>query len=191
MPFEIRLCRDATDLKQIKALQNLNLKGQLSEVEKKTFGFVTASYDLSFLAAMHRKHPAIVAVSGKTLAGYALVCAKEMHGQHPLIDDLFDQLNQMTFKGERLQDVPYVLVGQLCVAAAFRGRGVPQLLYQAFQLHYARAYRYCITDVDVTNLRSLRVHEKAGFKIINELQYGNAAWYVVLWDWNQDTKKTV
>ena len=47
-PIEIRLCRDSDDLMQIKALQNLNLKGQLSEVEKRDSGFLTASYDLAF-----------------------------------------------------------------------------------------------------------------------------------------------
>lgn len=176
---------------QIKALQNLNLKGQLSEVEKRDSGFLTASYDLAFLEAMHQCHPSIIAVSENTLAGYALVCAREMQGQHPLIDALFETLDQMVFKGERLQDIPYVLVGQLCVATTFRGHGVPQSLYQAFQLHYAKVYRYCITDVDVANSRSLRVHLKTGFQIIKELHYGNATWHIVLWDWNKPTQRSI
>jgi hypothetical protein len=50
------------ELKQIKELQNRNLKGNLSSEERDQEGFVTAEYSLEFLSFMLQFEPSIIAL---------------------------------------------------------------------------------------------------------------------------------
>ena len=48
-PTKIKLASTESELIEIKNLQIINLKGNLSDEEKNTEGFLTAEYSLSFL----------------------------------------------------------------------------------------------------------------------------------------------
>ena len=59
-PIKIKLASSESELIEIKNLQRINLKGNLSADEKKTEGFLTAEYSLSFLKKINQYSPAIV-----------------------------------------------------------------------------------------------------------------------------------
>jgi len=180
----IKRVSDPSEIIGIKDLQTSNLKSLLTEDEIQKEGFVTAEYTLAFLERMNGIEPSIIAVDGDRVVGYALVATKALYGAHDLLDDLFRQINLLTFKGVSLQESNYVVVGQLCVAKSHRGQGIAQKMYDFYRQELSDRYTYLITDVVDQNPRSVKAHLKAGFEIIGSLDYGGSRWFIVLWDWN-------
>jgi ribosomal protein S18 acetylase RimI-like enzyme len=172
-----------SDLIGIKNLQQLNLRKNLNESTASAQGFLTAEYTLEYLKAMNDASPSIIAKDGDRIAGYALVATKEVRNGHDLMSDLFDVIDTKSYKGQLLKEVNYVVVGQLCVAEAYRGQGLVKKLNDHFRDCLASEYEYLITDVAQANIRSLNAHKKSGFQVIDTLVYAGIGWDIVLWDW--------
>ena len=68
-----------------------------------------------------------------------------------------------------LRDLPYVVMGQVCVDKAHRGQGIFDGLYLQMQKVMKGHFEYIITEVATRNTRSMRAHERVGFT--NELIY--------------------
>ena len=171
-----------SDLKDIRLLQEQNLKVNLTPIELKE-GFVTAKYTLDELAQMHKLTPAIIAKHEKLLVGYALAVSLKFRGNHPLIDNLFTHIDKISYRDQPFKGSNYIMVGQLCVRKNYRKMGVSSGLYQAYKKWYASSFDYLITDVVLENQPSLKAHQKAGFEIVGELNYAGSHWAVVLWNW--------
>jgi ribosomal protein S18 acetylase RimI-like enzyme len=172
-----------SDLIGIKNLQQLNLRKNLNESTASAQGFLTAEYTLEYLKAMNDASPSIIAKDGDRIAGYALVATKEVRNGHDLMSDLFNVIDTKSYKGQLLKEVNYVVVGQLCVAEAYRGQGLVKKMYDHFRDCLASEYEYLITDVAQANIRSLNAHKKSGFQVIDTLVYAGIGWDIVLWDW--------
>ena len=157
------------EIEGIKALEEENNLANISKEESVKEGFVTASYSIELLRRMNEIQPSIIALHGNKVVGYAMVTDKELYGQHSLLDSLFDALADMNYQGEKLGDGKVVLVGQLCVAKPFRGQGLVPKMYNLFKECLINQYDYCVTDISEANPRSIRAHEKCGFKIIDNL----------------------
>lgn len=181
--MQIKRVSNFEEIEGIKKLQSANLKKNLSESEIEKEGFVTAEYTLDFLEFMNRIEPSIIAVETGQVVGYALVAPREVMGQHVLLDDLFSQIDSFSYRGKPLQTADYVLVGQLCVAKSHRGKGLVQKMYEYYRSALSEKYDYCLTDVQVSNPRSIKVHLKSGFQILGNLSYGGSDWKIVIWDW--------
>jgi ribosomal protein S18 acetylase RimI-like enzyme len=111
------------------------------------------------------------------------VATRKLLGEHDLLDDLFSQIDRQAYRGTRLSESNYVLVGQLCVAKEYRGRGLAGKMYELFKSELSGRFDYCLTDVQVSNPRSIRAHLRSGFQILGELSYGGSPWKIVIWDW--------
>ena len=103
------------ELNDLKALQNANLRKLIGEEEAMKEGFVTSEYSTELLGKMHEAHASIIAKEGEEVVGYVIVTDKSVLGEHEEIDHLFDTVDQITFNGQQLKEVSYILVGQLCV----------------------------------------------------------------------------
>ncbi len=181
----IRTVENKKELQQIAALQKKNLFSNIDEHESASQGFLTAEYSLEFLEEMNNMSPAIIAKDSEVLAGYALVTLRQAAHKHPLLEDLFNTIDRIVYKGGSLKESRYVVVGQLCVAREYRGMGLVQRLYNGFREVMSDHFDYCITDVAEANQRSLKAHQKSGFKVIDKLTYGGISWNIVLWDWKE------
>jgi ribosomal protein S18 acetylase RimI-like enzyme len=148
-------------------LQNLNLRKNIDIATAADQGFLTAEYTLEYLKAMHDASPSIIAKDGDTVAGYALVATKEVRNGHDLMADLFNVIDTKSYNGQLLKEVNYVVVGQLCVAEAYRGQGLVKIMYDYYRDCLAAEYEYLITDVAQANVRSLNAHKKSGFQVID------------------------
>lgn len=179
------ICLATTDreIQEIRDLQEINLKDNVSSENRLSDGFLTAKYELDFLKAMNDFTPAIIAKQNGVVVGYALATDQSLLTQHPLLNDLGTQINKIPFGGKLIGDFDYLVVGQLCVAKEVRGQGLAQKLYAHFKTTYQERYSFTATDVDRSNLASLNTHLKVGFKVVSTLQYGNSDWHVVIWDW--------
>jgi ribosomal protein S18 acetylase RimI-like enzyme len=180
---QIQLATSVEELVGILALQQANLRKNVSEEEALTQGFLMAEYDLEFLQALHAKSPSIIAKEGDQVVGYSIVALPEEAKEHDLLADLVRNIERCRYNNEEIHN--YAIVGQLCVSKDYRGQGLVQQLYGAFRDHYAETYPYCVTDVAQTNARSLKAHQKRGFQVIDSLEYGGIGWDIVLWDWNK------
>ncbi len=183
----LKLVTTTTELEGIKSLQTQNLGVNLTKEEAVKEGFVTASYTLEFLQAMHNQAPSVIAKVNDEVVGYALVATKAIRYEHDLLADLFNAIDKETYKGNLLQNENYVVVGQLCVGKNYRGQGMVQQLYNYYKNAYNAKFSYLVTDVAKANPRSLKAHIKTGFEVINTLEYGGIGWDIVLWDWRPPT----
>jgi len=187
--IEIKRVSTLQEIAAIKSLQSLNLKTNLSMEEKMMEGFLTAEYSIEFLELMHQEEPSIIAKDGDQVVGYALVATKSVRHHHKLLESLFEVIDTKKISHQPLVEANYVVVGQLCVAKAYRGIGLSQKLYAFFQKELSDKYQFCITDVDEKNKRSLKAHQKAGFFVLDMLEYGGDKWNIVAWDWRRNLYK--
>jgi len=75
-------------------------------------------------------------------------------------------------------------MGQICIDKTYRGKGIFNILYQKHKELYSHKYDLLVTEISVNNPRSLRAHEKVGFKIIHTYHDALDEWAVVVWDWH-------
>jgi ribosomal protein S18 acetylase RimI-like enzyme len=183
MGVVIKRVSENDELVGIAQLQALNLKKNIDSETALSQGFLTAEYTLEYLKEMHDASPSIIAKDGDKVVGYALVATKEVRNGHDLVADLFNVIDTKTFKGQLLNEVNYVVVGQLCVGEGYRGQGLVKRLYDHFRDCLSSEYEYLITDVAQANTRSLNAHKKSGFQVIDTLVYAGIGWDIVLWDW--------
>ncbi len=150
-------------LQGILDLQNQNLSTNISEKEALEQGFVTVHHDLSLLQKMNEPYPHIIAIEGDDVVGYALVMLRTLANEIPVLIPMFEQVNQMTYKGEALVDSKYLIMGQVCIAKTHRGQGLFTKLYEALVAQMAPDFDYLITEIAARNTRSRRAHNKVGF----------------------------
>src|ERR1017187_4246890 len=144
---KIKLVTEFSELKGIKTLQDENLKRNLPDLEAEVQGFVTAEYSVEFLQALHEESPSVIAKDGGLVVGYALVTTKSIRHQHELLSDLFDSIDKIVYNNQSLKYANYVVVGQLCVAKNYRGRGLVQQMYKHFKISLSEKFDYCLTDI--------------------------------------------
>ena len=183
MAWTVGCARAPGDLRQILALQRENLRGNVSADEAREQGFVTVAHRLDTLQAMHSSAPSIVAKQGDELIGYALSMPIEARHSVPLLEPMFQQLSDLEIAGLRLTALRYYVMGQVCVAKAFRGQGVFDALYQGHKAEYQARFELLVTEVSVRNARSLRAHERVGFEPLHRYTDDVDEWLIMGWDW--------
>jgi GNAT superfamily N-acetyltransferase len=164
------------ELVQILELQRANHAVNLDPNEVAAQGFVTVVHDLPLLQQMHALSPSIVAVDDEALAGYALVMPVECRALIPVLVPMFERI-------DRLGVTDYYIMGQICVAKAYRGRGVFDAMYAAHREHLATRYRRCVTEIATRNTRSMRAHERVGFRNLETYRDATDEWALVVWEW--------
>lgn len=169
--------RVESELLQILELQRANLPPNLPPGEMASQGFVTVQHTLDVLQKMHALAPSMVAKDGDALAGYALVMPVECRAFVPLLEPMFQRLE--SFRLPR-----FYVMGQVCVGKEWRGRGVFDLLYEAHRRHLRAAYDCVVTEVSMRNTRSMRAHERVGFKLLERYRDRTDEWALVSWDWS-------
>lgn len=185
MALQYTTARTHQHLSGIVELQRRNLPEHLEETEIQSQGFVTVVHRVDDLKAMNDIEPHVIVLEGERVAGYLLAMTRASRNNIPVLVPMFEMIETLSFKGERLSASSYIVIGQACVDKAHRGKGVFDALYQLYAECYRDRYRYVITEIDARNTRSLRAHQRIGFETINRYTASNGVtWHIVLWDWN-------
>jgi GNAT superfamily N-acetyltransferase len=171
------------ELEQIQNLNQQNLKHNLSEDEMLREGFVSWNYSLELLEKMHRLAPSIIVKDNDEVVGYALVTLKEARSFHDDFEKMIINLQPVIYEGKALISYHFYLMGQVCIHKNYRGKGVFPLLYQQHKISYSKEYELLVTEISTKNQRSLKAHEKIGFKNIFTHREGVDEWHVVAWNW--------
>lgn len=167
------------ELQQILDLQRQNLPRRLSAEEIAAEGFVTVEHTLDLLERMHAITPSIIARDGGALAGYALVMPVQCRSLISILEPMFQRLEALGMAEQR-----FYVMGQICVGKLWRGKGVFDLLYQAHRRHLRGKFDYSVTEVATRNTRSMRAHERVGFKVIDRYRDATDDWALLRWDWS-------
>jgi GNAT superfamily N-acetyltransferase len=170
------------DLPAILTLQRQNLPAALTRDEVASEGFVTVVHTLEILQQMHRMAPSVIVRDGETLAGYALTMPLACRAFLPVLEPMFRLFDVLSWRGRPLSSYRSYVMGQVCVAREYRGRGVFPALYRGHAELYARDHDLVVTEISAHNGRSLRAHEKVGFFELGRHRDATDDWLVVAWD---------
>jgi len=172
------------ELHQILELQQLYLRGKTTNAEEKEQGFLTVIHDFDTLLQMHRLEPGVIVKDDETLAGYALVMTRGCGEMIPELLPMFDHFDHISYQNKPVNDYSFYVMGQICVAKPFRGQGIFDMLYEEHRNLYGNKYDFIVTEISTSNRRSLRAHERVGFKPVYQFRDEIDEWSVVLWDWS-------
>jgi hypothetical protein len=181
--MHIQLVDSDSQLSQILELQKQNHVTEISAETKKTEGFVTVRHDLPLLQTMNNSARQIIALENETVIGYALVMPKELKLRIPVLLPMFEMFGKISYKQKKLSEWNYYVMGQVCIAEAFRGKGVFEKLYAFHRETYSSIFNLCVTEVSTSNQRSMRAHEKVGFQIVHTFADATDEWNILIWDW--------
>ncbi len=181
--YTVTAVRHRSELEQILALQQRNLKPALSADEIRSQGFVTVQHDLTALEQMHAMAPSIVAHHGEDLVAYALTMPREARALAPVLEPMFALFDTLQFRGRPLGQLRFYVMGQICIDKAHRGQGLFERLYHQHRDHFRSLFELIVTEISVRNLRSLRAHERVGFETLHTYRDATDEWAVVAWDW--------
>lgn len=175
------------DLRGLLALQQRNQVRNLSPDEQREQGFVTLTYTFEQMKRMHEAAPTVIAKVGDEVVAYAITTVPEVRNDVPELSALFDLIDTLPYEGKPLATYPYYVVGQVCVDVRYRGKGLFDALYEHHKLLYQNRYRLFVTDIASRNTRSIRAHERVGFKSVHSFlePTANEIWEVVVWDWQR------
>lgn len=171
------------ELSQIHKLNRHNLKSNFDTSTQRAEGFVTWLYSFDLLSRMHQLAPSVIVKDGWNVVGYALTALKESKDFHTDLEIMFSNLEPIQYKGKPLSLHNFYCMGQICVAKEYRGKGIVNMLYQKHREVFASDYDFLLTEISTGNPRSLKAHEKAGFKPIHTYSDAKDEWEVVIWDW--------
>lgn len=181
----VSLTQSKQDLADISRLNEENLRSGLHPDVAKEQGFVTWRYEIDLLESMQAIAPHVICRSEGQLAGYALTALKEMAPVHRELALLLPQLDALEYKGSPLHSYSYYVMGQLCVAKPFRGRGVVEKMYEMHRKTFSKIYTQMVLTISTKNTRSIRVHERFGFEEIHHFADHHGGWNVYVWDWTE------
>lgn len=170
------------DLESILSLQLSNLPSHISKTEAAEQGFVTVHHSLDILQAMNERYGHSLAWENNQLCGYALVMEKKFRDEIPVLFPMFELLDGIVWRGKPLAEWRYFVMGQICVAKAYRGTGVFAGLYHNLRARLSPSFDLVVTQISARNPRSVRAHEKTGFEVLHEYTAPDGEhWLVVGW----------
>ena len=177
---KIETASTSAHLKGILSLQGKNLKQVVSSEEANQEGFVTLKHDLSLLSRMNDLKPHIIALDNEEVVGYALTMVRQLKKEIPILKPMFQLLETLEYNGKLLKDSEYYVMGQVCISKSHRGQGIFKGMYDKHKEVFSSDFEYCITEVSESNARSLRAHEKVGFKTIHTYLDATDHWHIIL-----------
>ncbi|HMQ07085.1 MAG TPA: hypothetical protein PKC30_07265 [Saprospiraceae bacterium] len=173
--------RTEQDLENIISLQAENFENAVTPEEARKEGFVTIIYDVPTLRNICGPYRHIIAVDGEILAGYALVLLKSAVPDVPFVLPMVNMIKNLSFKGVDLEEENWFIMGQVCVAKPYRGKGVLQAMYDSMKNYYMNIFQYIITEIAGRNQRSLYAHQNVGFKILHSFHDDQGElWHIVI-----------
>lgn len=176
--------RTDKELAQILELQKKNLAESLSQEEISHEGFVTVNHSFEDLKKLNSYERSVIAKESDTVVAYLLAMTPQSKHDIPILLPMFEVFNQTRYRGKEISAYNYLVVGQVCVAKEFRGKGVLDKCYNEYKNQFENKYDFAITEIAQKNLRSMKAHERIGFKTIHQYRESNGTdWNIVVWDW--------
>lgn len=169
----------------ILSLQGANISEVLSPEDREEQGFLTVRHHAGLLSKMAGSAPQVIALDRGKVVGYVLAMDKALQHDIPVLQPMFKEFEHLYYGSRKISSFPYIVCGQACVDRAYRGTGLLKKLYEGMKVRLAPAYRFCITEIAVSNARSMAAHGRIGFETIHTYWDGKEHWNIVIWDWEK------
>jgi hypothetical protein len=181
----ITTVKNDDDVRGILALQQKNLKKNLTPEQIQSQGFLTVEHKFSVLKAMNDAQPSVIVKDGDTVVAYCLAMFPQFRNDVPELIALFDTIDDIDYDGQTLKDFKYVVMGQVCVGEGYRGMGFFDGMYQKLREELSAKFELCVTDISTNNTRSLKAHARVGFIPVKDFHDAtlDEVWRVVVWNW--------
>ncbi|NNE31786.1 MAG: GNAT family N-acetyltransferase [Winogradskyella sp.] len=181
---EIIYKRVSTDkeLDQILDLQHSNLKHSLTEDLKQKEGFVSVEHTFEVLKKMNSACPHFIAKQNDRVIGYALCMLNTYREDVPVLQSMFNHIDEV-LASKNMDDLQYLIMGQICIDKAHRGKGLFRKLYRNYRSALQKNYDALITEVNARNKRSLEAHLSVGFEVLDSHVDHNENWELIIWRW--------
>lgn len=175
------------DVRGILALQQKNLKKNLTSEQIKSQGFLTVEHKFSVLKAMNDAHPSVIVKDGDMVVAYCLAMLPQFRNDVPELIALFDTIDKIDYESQTLKDFKYVVMGQVCVGEGYRSMGFFDGMYQKLREELSAKFELCVTDISTNNSRSLKAHARVGFIPVKDFHDAilGEVWRVVVWNWRK------
>lgn len=181
--LKVTVVTTENELMQIHQLNQQNLKSNLDAEAQKREGFVTWLYPTELLMKMHQLSPGVIVKDEERVVAYALTTLRSAKKFHNDLQTMFDNLQAVRYNDRPLTSYSFYCMGQICVAKEYRGKGIVNMLYQKHKEVYGNQYDFLLTEISTANPRSMKAHERIGFKTIYTYPDAIDEWNVVIWDW--------
>jgi GNAT superfamily N-acetyltransferase len=176
------------DLSGILQLQKQNRLSALTPEEILSEGYVTVVHSFDDLKRLNEIENHIVAKEGEKVVAYLLAMTSQSESAIPVLQPMFDVFRQVAFGSKKVSDFNYIVVGQVCVEKAYRGKGILDECYNFYKETFHTKYDFAITEIAGDNLRSLNAHKRIGFQEVYRYTAPDGVlWVIVLWNWNSFT----
>jgi len=183
MMVKIRKATDEKDIAGILSLQKKYLKTSENQGKDWSDGFVTLRHSEEILAQMIDESPQMIALESGRIVGYNLSMIPDRSVSFPILKPMLQAFETIKIDGRKLIDYSYLIGGQCCIDAGYRGKGLLRQLYEGTKNEFIADF--CVTEIARTNPRSLQAHLKIGFEKMIEYSAADYLWDVVLWDWRE------
>ncbi len=172
------------ELRGILNLQKRNLALNLAQEEVLSQGFVTVSHSFEDLRQLHDIEPHLIAKDEDEVIAYLLAMTAKSKADIPILLPMFDVFDRVQFRGKTIADYHYLVVGQVCVDKRYRGQGILDACYAAYREHFQNKYDFAITEIAISNPRSIKAHHRIGFTEVHRyLDPDGVDWSIVAWEW--------
>jgi len=172
------------DLTGILNLQRNNLARNLPPEEIRSQGFVTVLHRLEDLQKMNAIEQHIIAKDNDTVIAYLIAMTEKSKFDIPVLIPMFELFESIKYKNKFLSQYRYMVVGQVCVDKKYRGQGVLDKCYDLYVDTFRTRYDFAVTEIAISNQRSLNAHKRIGFHTVHEyVAPDGERWAIVLLDW--------
>lgn len=172
------------DLHGILDLQKANLRVNLSDTEINSQGFVTVVHSFRELKELNDIEAHVIAKQQDKVIAYLLAMTSKSKKNIPVLVPMFEMFEQVRLGTKFIANYNFIVVGQVCVAKEYRGKGILAKAYSKYKEHFENKYDFAITEIDNANQRSLSAHKKIGFTEIHRYHSPDKTeWVIVVWDW--------
>jgi L-amino acid N-acyltransferase YncA len=183
-PLVYTIARSDIDLQGIIALQKENLPINLTTDILLKEGFVTVVHDFTVLKKMNDLEQHIICKDGEKVVAYLLAMTAAAQHDIPVLVPMFELFKILFYRDKPVAEYTYIVVGQVCVDKNYRGQGVLDKCYAFYRDHFKSKYDFAITEIATRNTRSIKAHERIGFKEIHRYISSNGEeWSIVVWQW--------
>ncbi|HSF55036.1 MAG TPA: GNAT family N-acetyltransferase [Algoriphagus sp.] len=188
--IQFKSAESREELEGILSLQRINLPQNISDSEKSEQGFVTVHHSFDQLAGMNKIAPHLIAKDGEKVIGYILAMTKASKTLIPVLVPMFEQFDQVIFEGKPVSNYNYLVIGQICVDKNYRGQGIFDKMYEAYKSIFSESFDFAITEIAISNMRSIKAHQRVGFRIIHEFDDSTQNWAIVALDWKNSKSRS-
>tara|TARA_R100000935_G_scaffold15475_1_gene31028 strand:- start:3100 stop:3678 length:579 start_codon:yes stop_codon:yes gene_type:complete len=179
-------CNTQEEILGILKLQKKNLFSTITQEQSKADGFLTCTHTMDLLEKWNEITPHIIAIKNKTVLGYLLGMPSEASEDMPILRPMFQMFDEVEYNDKTISSYNYIVVGQVCIAKEYRGKGLLYNLYQLYLKVYKYKFDFAITEIAARNKRSLQAHLNNGFKQIFQYRSSEGEeWCIVILDWNK------